>query len=425
MNTAHLIVILKHLLISAFYTFSEMAPYLLFGFFVAGVLSVLISAEKVEKHLGGSKLGAIIKASLFGVPLPLCSCGVIPVAASLRKHGASRSATTSFLISTPQTGVDSILVTYSLLGPVFAIVRPVVAFFSGIIGGILVLIFGEKGEEPEHKDKSCCTDDCCVTDTLWKKIKHVFHYGFGVLPRDIGRALIIGILVAAVISGLVPDDFFASVLGGGIATMLVMMLVGIPVYVCATASVPIAAVLIAKGVSPGAALVFLMTGPATNAATIGTIWKIMGKRTAIVYLFSVMATALLSGLALDSVFSYTLAIAHPSHSFMIPSEVKFLSAVVLTLILLKSLIKPRLKATDLELDDTALEKISIIVTDMHSDHCAHIIEKALGRESEVQRVVFDTAVGKVEIYGTRLNRDVLRSIIEGVGYTVGDIKKEK
>ena len=272
---------------------SQMAPYLLFGFLAAGVLSVVISPRFVARHLGGRGVMSVLKASAFGVPLPLCSCSVIPVATSLRRHGAGKGATTAFLISAPQTGVDSILVTFSLLGGVFAVFRPIAALLSGLVGGVLV----------ELVDRDC--DTCAAPSVqedvpsdprgLGRRVFHALRYGFLTLPEDIGKALLVGLVVAALISAAAAGDFFATALGGrvggGIVGMLVMMLLGVPVYVCATASVPIAAALIAKGVSPGAALAFLMTGPATNAATIVTVWKVMGVRTGIAYLVTIMGTA--------------------------------------------------------------------------------------------------------------------------------------
>ncbi|MBN2302620.1 MAG: SO_0444 family Cu/Zn efflux transporter, partial [Lentisphaerae bacterium] len=250
-------------------TLSDMAPYLLFGFAVAGVLSILISTKFIEKHLGGQGLGPVIKASFFGVPLPLCSCSVIPVAASLRRHGASKAATTSFLISTPQTGVDSIMATLSLLGPVFAVFRPVAAFLAGVIGGLIVQATGNRNETNQSPEE--CKDSCCAKEKKPGIIVRIFRHGFITLPRDIALPLLVGTVAAGFISALVPNDFFSGVLGTGIAAMLVMMLLGLPMYVCATASIPIAVAMMAKGVTPGAALVFLMTGPATNAASLSTV----------------------------------------------------------------------------------------------------------------------------------------------------------
>jgi uncharacterized membrane protein YraQ (UPF0718 family) len=302
-------------------TVSEMSPYLLLGFFVAGILSVLVSQAFVERHLGGRGIWPLLKASIFGVPLPLCSCGVIPVSMSLHKHGASKGSTIAFLLSTPQTGVDSIFVTLSLLGPVFAIFRPVAAFITGIAGGTFVDIFEKTGNTQEHHREQC-TDECCSNHKKNGKIVRGLKYGFVTLPRDIGKAMLIGLVIAAFISALVPDGFFAEHLGTGIFAMVVMMFLGIPVYVCATASVPVAAALIMKGLTPGAAL-------ATNAASFVTIWKVLGRRTAITYILTVAGCALLGGILLDGLvkgFEFKMTM---QHGWMLPDILKYISAVVL------------------------------------------------------------------------------------------------
>jgi len=319
-------------------TLCEMAPYLLFGFFAAGVLSVFVSQRLVERHLGGHGLWPVVKASLFGVPLPLCSCSVIPVTASLRRHGASRGATTAFLISTPQTGVDSILVTFALLGPVFAVFRPVAAFISGLLGGGAVDALEPHGEADTAPVEEC--EDACCADNANGKLMRAVSYGFIDLPRDIGLALVVGILVAGLISAVMPD--LADV-GKGVLAILVMMLLGIPVYVCATASIPVAAALMLKGVSPGAALAFLMTGPATNAAGIATVWRIMGRRTALVYLATVAATAFAAGLILDYVFTIAGSGAAKGMGWMLPEEAKVASAIALLLILAVALVRRKPK----------------------------------------------------------------------------------
>ena len=326
--------IIKDIGVEFWGTLTAMSPYLLFGFFVAGVLSVFISPKFIETHLGGRGLWPIVKASLFGVPLPLCSCGVIPVSMSLRKHGASKAASISFLLSTPQTGVDSFFVTFSLLGPVFAIFRPIIAFVTGVIGGVGVQICSDVGVNGMDDDgDSECMDDCCKAKKA-SKLKRLFKHGFVTLPRDIGKPMLVGLVVAALMSAMVPGDFFAEKLGSGIGTMLLMMLLGIPVYVCATASIPIAAVMIAKGLSPGAALVFLMTGPATNAAALATIWKVMGRRTAIVYLLTVAGCSLGSGLLLDWMFpELSVEVVHRMHE-MSPAVWEHAAAVVLLGVLL-------------------------------------------------------------------------------------------
>ncbi|MHC4556563.1 MAG: SO_0444 family Cu/Zn efflux transporter [Planctomycetota bacterium] len=313
-------------------TIAEMSPYLLFGFFVAGALSVLVPQRLVEKHLGGNGLWPLLKASLFGIPLPLCSCGVIPVSMSLYKHGASKGSTIAFLLSTPQTGVDSIFVTLSLLGPVFAIFRPLAALVTGLVGGSLVNTFGQYKEDKNHQPAEC-SDECCSNEKVTRVVRGL-KYGFITLPHDIGKAMLVGLVIAAVISAARPDDLFAEkLLGTGIFAMLVMMLLGIPVYVCATASVPVAAALILKGLTPGAALVFLITGPATNAAAFTTIWKVLGGRTAIVYLFTVVVTALGAGLLLDMMFPGLGPSVRTHLHQMEPSILGHISAVVLLAVL--------------------------------------------------------------------------------------------
>ncbi|MCK5473193.1 MAG: SO_0444 family Cu/Zn efflux transporter [Planctomycetes bacterium] len=332
----------KVLLVDFWATLAEMSPYLLFGFFVAGILSVVISPAVVERHLGRGGLLPLVKASLFGVPLPLCSCGVIPVAMSLHKHGAGKGAAIAFLLSTPQTGVDSIFVTLSLLGPVFAIFRPLAAFITGIVGGVLVDIFDkdeklEKMPQLEPPKENCCSEH----QSKAKKIVSGLKYGFITLPNDIGKAMLVGLLIAAAISALVPDGYFAEHLGTGIFAMVVMMLLGIPVYVCATASVPVAAALILKGLTPGAALVFLMTGPATNAASFVTIIKTMGYRAAIAYIVSVGACALLSGIILDYIIAETGFEVVIGSGWMLPDSVKYISAVILLIILATGILRKK------------------------------------------------------------------------------------
>jgi hypothetical protein len=349
--------ILWQVLVDFWATIAAMSPYLLFGFFVAGLLSVLVSQRMVERHLGGRGFMPLLKATLFGIPLPLCSCGVIPVSMSLHKHGASKGSTISFLLSTPQTGVDSILVTYSLLGPVFAIFRPVAALATGLIGGVLVNMFGEQaGAEASSRESVSSSGQptagdpqpagekchCCAAKvTPARKLLNGMRYGFISLPRDIGKSLLVGLVIAAFISAIVPEGFFAERLGRGLPAMLVMMALGIPMYVCASASVPIAAALILKGISPGAAFVFLVTGPATNAAGLATIWSTLGRRTAIIYLLTIAACALAGGILLDFLIS-SVAISHASHVHnMGPALIQHISAVVLLAVLGYAFLAPK------------------------------------------------------------------------------------
>jgi len=319
--------LLKSIAVDFWATVGRMSPYLLFGFAVAGILKVLLPTGFIEKHLGGKGIRPVFWASLFGVPLPLCSCGVIPVSMSLHKQGASKGATVAFLLSTPQTGVDSILVTLSLLGPVFMIARPIIALVTGIIGGIAVDLF-------DRRDFAVIqTED--ESDSSENKNKFVtgLRHAFVILPRDIGTAMLAGLIIAAIISVAIPDDFFTEKVGSGFSQMILMMLVGIPLYVCATASVPIAAALIAKGLSPGAAIVSLMTGPATNAAGFVTIWKILGRRTAFIYILTVAGCALAAGLLLNGMFSDLGSQIHGHYHEMSITPFEHISAVILLIVL--------------------------------------------------------------------------------------------
>ncbi|MEE9367431.1 MAG: permease [Pontiella sp.] len=272
-----------------------MAPYLLFGFLMAGVLSELISKNYVRRHLGGKGWIGSLKAAIVGVPMPICSCGVIPLAATLRKHGASRGATASFLASTPQTGVDSLMVTYALLGWVFAVFRAVVAFLSGVICGTAVsLVTPKEADEPAL----LVNENCQPAEK--NIIKRMLTYGFLTLPRNISRAMVLGIVLSGILSGIIPENFFTEGLGDSPWTMLIMLAIGIPLYVCSSASVPIALAFIKAGISPGAALVFLITGPATNAATLTTLWKIIGKKQLVVFLATLSICALAAGLIMNA-----------------------------------------------------------------------------------------------------------------------------
>lgn len=394
---------------------AQMSPYLLFGFLTAGLLSVFLSPAFVERHLGGRGFWPVLKASALGVPLPLCSCGVIPVSASLRRHGAGRGAVTAFLISTPQTGVDSILVTYSLMGWVFALFRPVVALLSGLIGGMAVSAFDRDGQAPAA---SACNAECCADPDRRGRFRRALVYGFVTLPRDIARPLLIGLVVAALISALIPKDYFAPYLGGGVGAILALMLLGIPVYVCATASVPIAANLIlVAGVSPGAALAFLMTGPATNAAAIATIWKIMGRRTALLYLATVALTALGAGLALDQLVTRQNILAHHAHE-MLPGWFQAACAVALLGVLAAAIFRPERRGEKHEhpADSAGGSALRLKVAGMTCGHCADAVRRALAGSTGVSEAEVDLAAGMAEVRGAGLSPDALLRAVRDLGY---------
>lgn len=323
--------------------FIESAPWLLLGLLVAGIMHELVPVSFLEKHMGSASLGSISKAAVIGAPLPLCSCGVIPAALGLRRSGASKPSTISFLVSTPETGVDSVSVSYALLGPLYAVVRPITAVISAIYAGVMVRIFdakeqissefsnqtqassccGSHSAPPKIEAKSCCSKEHSEPKenrekpiaSLSSKAVDVIKYASGKLLEDIVVWLLIGLLLAAAIKTWVPTDFLTQ-WGDGLVAMLVMAVVGIPMYICATASTPIAVGFLAAGLSPGAILVFLMAGPATNISTMGMIKQEMGSKTLVLYLFSVMSASVGFGYLLNylvSAFSLESLIKTQSH----------------------------------------------------------------------------------------------------------------
>lgn len=425
------------ILIGAWQVLTDMAPYLLLGFLIAGILSVMMSPERVERHLGGAGLWPAIKASLFGVPLPLCSCGVIPVSASLRLHRASKGATTSFLISTPQTGVDSIAVTYSLLGPLLAIFRPVVAFLTGVLGGALVSVVDpEQNELPEAAAEAACEDGCCgtappprqSTGSVWNRASQAIHYGFVTLPADLSRAMLAGILIAGIIGAVVPERFFSELLGCGIGSMLAMMVVGLPLYVCATASVPIAAAMVAKGVCPGAAIVFLISGPATNAATVTTIWKVMGRRTAVVYLLTMAGSALGAGLLVNVLFGTSPeAVGVPAfkeHAHAAGGPWSTIAALALLAVLLRGIAVGALRRwrpalVEAEEAPTPADKgepVVLTIEGMTCSHCQATVQRGLSEVPGVLGVEVSLEEGRAVVRGQNLDPARLVAVVESLGY---------
>jgi hypothetical protein len=285
------------------YLLNKMSPYLLFGFIFAGVMHAFISTETVGKHLGKSSLMSVIKASFFGIPLPLCSCGVLPAAMSLKRDGASRGAVVSFLVSTPITGIDSILATYSLMGGFFAAYRVAASFLAAVMSGFFTNMLKNTGDGTKKVREDCkcslCGEDDHIEHGTGQKFRGVFVYAFRELLPDIGFWLIAGILIGGAISYFMPPDLVDMYLGRGWRAMVLMLLIGIPMYVCATGSIPIAAALMLKGLSPGAAFVFLLAGPATNAAGMTLIARQLGKKVLGVYISALVVTALASGYLLE------------------------------------------------------------------------------------------------------------------------------
>ncbi len=286
-------------LLSNLYTLAlDAAPLLTLGLLIAGLMKAWLPESLLQQHLGKPGASSVIKAALIGAPMPLCSCGVLPVAMGLRRAGASKGSTVSFLIATPETGIDSIALSYGLLGPVMAVVRPVVAIANGIIAGLLTgwtESHTQKQASPTHGHTSCCASKAKSENVSWRQ---GIHYTFGRLFADMLPWLLVGLLFAALVQTFVPPQWLAQWAQGPIA-MLVMIAIGVPMYICASASTPIAAGLLLAGVSPGTVLVFLIAGPASNIASLGIIHTELGTRAVTAYLGSVVACAMVAGLGLD------------------------------------------------------------------------------------------------------------------------------
>ena len=291
----------------------DAAPFVLIGFFVAGLVKAYLPGNFIATHLGGG-IGSIIKASAIGVPIPLCSCGVIPAAAGLKKQGAGKGAVASFLISTPETGVDSIAVTYALLDPVITIFRPIAALVTAIATGIAVSFSEKSGgaEEPAEPvaAKSSCSCGCSHSNEpktkpgVVEKFREGMSFAFGDLLGDVGLWLFVGVLLAGLISVFVSPQLIEKYLSNEFLSMAMMLAISVPLYVCATSSTPIVAALALKGISPGAALVFLLAGPATNAASLPVISKLLGKRATAVYLVVIVLMSFLAGTLINALYGY-------------------------------------------------------------------------------------------------------------------------
>jgi uncharacterized protein len=402
----------------------DMAPWLMLGFLIAGILHVFFSEGKINNLLGKSNMKSVIRAAMIGVPLPLCSCGVIPTGVSIYKNGASKGAAISFLISTPQTGVDSIMVTYSLLGLPFAILRPVIALFTGILGGALTNKFEPKAAEPVIKP---IKEALPWANSAKKTFIEIFRYAFVDLFSDIAKWLVIGLGLAALIAVFVPDDFFSKYIHNDFLGMLIILAISVPLYVCATSSVPIAAVLMMKGISPGAALVFLMAGPATNAATISVIGNSMGKKTLFFYLLTIMSGALFSGLFIDYFlprewFTSAISHMHGGHNHdLLPVWLRAVSGITIILLLLNIFIKKLITKIKNRnsipvINDFVMNNIKVYVRGMTCSHCKMSVESNLNKLDGIDGTTADLDNQVVTITGGKIDLDKVKETIEGIGY---------
>lgn len=284
-----------------------MSIYIMIGLLIAGILKQLIPNNFVSSHLGKDSVSSVIKATLFGIPLPVCSCSVIPLAQSLRKEGASKGSVQSFLISTPITGVDSILATYSLFGFIFTLFRVISSIIIAITVG-LIQNFVQKDDNiiVNEINTSCeCTSSSCNSTKVDKKfsILNVIKYGYGTLFEDMAKALLIGLVLGSIFVTFTPKEYTQILFENQILTYIVVMIFAIPLYTCATASLPIAAALMLQGMTPGAVFIFLTAGPATSAVTMSVLYKMLGKTSLIIYVSTITILAFLFGYIYDNFFN--------------------------------------------------------------------------------------------------------------------------
>ena len=404
-----------------------MAPYLLLGFFLAGVMHAFVPQTLYRRYLGGHSFRAVLNAALLGIPLPLCSCGVIPTAMSLRKEGASKGATVSFLISTPQTGVDSIIATYSLMGLPFALIRPLVALVTSLLGGCLVNKLDDK-ESPEVQQGASSVAEDVAQKSFVQRMKSAFRYAFVEMMQDIGRWLLLGLVVAGLITVFVPDSFFALFADKPLLSMLLVLAFAVPMYLCATGSIPIAVALILKGLSPGTALVLLMAGPAVNVASMLVISKVMGKKTLALYLLSIVSGAIFFGLGIDYLlprewFATPLAYIHDCHEHGM-SWFNFSCLVVLLLLLANAFIQRYRKPQTCGCHGGCAchdeEKVwTVTVKGMSCNHCKANVEKAILKVEGVERVDINLSDGQTVIYGT-FDKDNVRKSVEAIGFEMNE-----
>lgn len=444
---------------------NEMSPYLLLGFLLAGIMHAFIPDGWYTKYLSGNTFRSVLNAAIFGVPLPLCSCGVIPTAMSLRREGASKGAVVSFLIATPQTGVDSVFATYSLMGLPFAVVRPIAALFTAMIGGTFVTV-GNKDDGQDEKNLKEETSRAYSEQphlSFADRCAEALKFGFIEMMEDIGKWLVIGLIVAGLITVLVPDSFFEIFKDNTLLSMLLVLCVSVPMYICATGSIPIAVALMMKGLTPGAALVMLMAGPACNVASILVVNKVLGKKTLVLYLAAIIGGSILFGFGVDYLLPREWFTDHLSNTHDCCHEVagwfEWLCTGILALLLL-NVLRMRLmhksacscghehcshdshhghhchchddacscEAEEKMEDNTEAHHAhsslsqtttkTYTVKGMTCNHCRANTEKVIRTVKGVESVSVDLHSGIATVTGSDIDDAAIRDAVESIGFTL-------
>ena len=398
-------------------TILALAPSLIFGLLIAGILHVFVKKDRILSHLGRPGFRSSMKAVLVGVPLPLCSCGVLPAALGLRRDGASKGAVTSFLISTPQTGVDSVAVTWGVLGWPVAFAKVIAAFLAGVIGGTIT-------DKTGNGLANAGAAVGCTEDETGSIPQRVWNYFFGTIFRDIYGWLALGIIVSALITTFLEPGHLSeyTVLSGPLG-LLAALVIGIPLYVCSIASVPIAAGLIYAGFPVGSALVFLMAGPATNAATMGAVRKSLGTRVFLIYILTVIGVSLAAGVVLNSLNITVSGIHHAGHAMNSITSVLTTGAGILLItgiawFAVKDILKYLRKLSRVDNADSVFQ---MQIEGMECSSCEMIVTNALSELPGVLSVTVSTSGGNAFLNIDRSgNFDPGMAVraVEQTGYTV-------
>lgn len=419
---------LSEILLEILNLIGEMSPYLLLGFLLAGLMHEFVPGTLYSKHLSKNNFGSVIMAALFGIPLPLCSCGVIPTAMGLRREGASKGATIAFLTATPQTGVDSIIATYSLMGLPFAIIRPIAAFATALFGGMFCNVIDSEETKPQDtKPKDIHSEE---KESIIHRLGEAIEYAFIEMMEDIGKWLVVGLAIAGCITAAVPDSWFILFRDNTAMSILFVLLFSIPMYLCATGSIPIAVALMLKGLTPGAALVLLMAGPASNAASILVINKVLGKKAMFVYLFSIILGAVVFAFGIDMLLPrewFNISLIGHAGCFDEGLGWFNIGCTILMILLLVNALTPLKLFKGHECHCHCQEEgcschheerpYIYKVEGMNCNHCAENVKKAIASIEGVEEVYVDLKTGLAHVEGNH-NTEHLIATVESIGFKV-------
>ncbi|MDQ8203423.1 permease [Pelagicoccus sp. SDUM812003] len=427
---------LNQFFIQTWLMIAEMGPYLILGLAISALLHRVLRRSWVEGLMGKPKLSSIVWGSVVGVPMPLCSCGVIPVTMSLRNKGASNGAAVSFLTSTPQTGVDSFLATYGLLGPVFAVYKIIVAFASGILVGLSVQLFDKNADSPPKKpafqkltsSSPVASGMGAVAQTAPQPetptVKQSLRYGFVTMPGDLANALLVGFLLAGLIAAFAPADLLSDIPGGVFSAILLATVISVPFYICSTGSIPLALALVHSGLPISAALVLLIAGPATNVTTILAMRKILGGRSTVFYVLGVVLTTWIAAAVYHALLDTgTLGVAGMSHHMEELPLWKHLGGAALLALLLYPKALPLLKSKKAQQPARSpsvasdLKTVSLKIAGMNCSHCESSIRSGLSELAFAPKVVSvdrqsETAIIRAE----RFDESATRAMVESLGF---------